>query len=289
MIKWTRSRNEILFNGKVKFMFAEEKSSKVLYLPITSIRPNPYQPRQEMDPDALSDLCDSIKCYGLMQPVVVRQINSREFELVAGERRLRACRMAQLNEIPAIVVRVGGTDSAVMALIENIQRENLGYIEEAEAFCSLISDHGITQEELAARLGKNQSTIANKIRLLKLSPEIRQILKENNLSERHARAVLRLRDEKSRLRALDVIVKRGFNVAKSEELIENILCGDSCLEEKEERKNIRVINDVRIFSNTIKQAINLMKQSGIEAETQKSENDDFIEYTIKIPKIPKSA
>lgn len=264
-------------------MFTEEKNSKVLYLPIDSVRPNPYQPRQEMDKEALNDLCTSIKHYGLMQPVVVRQINGRDYELIAGERRLRACRMADMTEIPAIVVRAGGTDSAVMALIENIQRENLGYIEEAEAFCSLLSDHGMTQEELAVKVGKNQSTIANKIRILKLSPAVRQILTENNLSERHARAILRLPDEASKLKALGIIVKRGLNVAKTEALVEEILTSDH-IDEHMSQSGIRIFKDVRIFSNTIRQAVDMMKKSGIDAETRKTENDEFIEYTIKIPK-----
>ena len=250
-------------------MFAEEKSLNVQILPINSIRSNPYQPRREMDKESLGELCMSIRKYGLMQPIVVRQINGREFELIAGERRLRACRMAGMEEIPAIVTRAGGTDSAVMALIENIQRENLGYIEEAEAFCSLVSEHGLTQEELAARLGKNQSTIANKIRILKLSPKIREALRENALSERHARALLRLSDEKTRIKALDTIVKRGLNVSKTEELIDELLGRNGAVDPAPEKKDIRVFRDVRIFSNTIKQAVELMKRSGIEAETQK--------------------
>jgi ParB family chromosome partitioning protein len=265
-------------------VLTEEKCTKVVHLPINSIRPNPYQPRKEADKESLLDLCMSIKQYGLMQPIVVRQINVRDFELVAGERRLRACRMANMDEIPAIVVRVSGTDSAVMALIENIQRENLGYIEEAEAYCSLISEHGLTQEELAERLGKNQSTIANKIRILKLSPEIRSLLAENSLSERHARAILRLGDERKRLKAIDIIVRRGLNVAKTEELVEELLSKDETDINIPERNGKRVFKDVRIFSNTIRQAIDLMKRSGIDAETQKTENDNFIEYKIKILK-----
>lgn len=269
-------------------MFAEEKMTNVVAIPINSIRPNPYQPRREMDKAALEELCASIRRYGLMQPIVVRQINGRDFELVAGERRLRACRMAEMKEIPAVIVRAGGTDSAVMALIENIQRENLGYIEEAEAFCSLISEHGITQEELAARLGKSQSTIANKIRILKLAPETRRILAENGLSERHARALLKIPDEKTRMRALDIIIKRGLNVAKAEELIEELLSKNEKTQQNK-TQNIRIFRDVRIFSNTIKQAVDMMNRSGIAAEAQKTESEEFIEYTIKIPKNLKNA
>ena len=267
---------------KVRCMFTEEKSSKIMFISTDCIRANPYQPRQKIDKQALIELCDSIKQYGLMQPIVVRQINNRDYELVAGERRALACRMAGMTEVPAVVVRAGGTDSAVMALVENIQRENLGYIEEAEAFCSLVSEHGITQDELAMRLGKSQSTIANKIRILKLSPQIRALLLEHSLSERHARAILRLGDEKSRLKALGIIIKKGLNVVKSEELIERMLCGEADVDEKV--CSIRMLRDVRIFSNTIRQAVDMMKKSGIAAETEKRENEDFIEYTIKIPK-----
>ena len=270
-------------------MYTEEKNTKAVYLPIESVRPNPYQPRREMSEEALSDLCASIKQYGLMQPVVVRQINDYDFELIAGERRLRACKRLGMGQISAIVVRAGGTDSAVMALIENIQRENLGYMEEAEAFCALLSEHGITQEELAERLGKKQSTIANKIRILKLSPQIRAILSEHNLSERHARALLRLTDEKSRMRALNVMVARGLNVAKSEELVESMLNIGQEPKEEDKTRNIRVFKDVRIFSNTIRQAVDMMKKSGIPALSTKVENEEYIEYTIKIPKNMKNA
>lgn len=270
-------------------LFTEEKNPKAVYLPIECVRANPYQPRREMDADALEELCSSIKQYGLMQPIVVRQINSYDYELIAGERRLRACKKAGMLQIPAIVMRANGTDSAVMALIENIQRENLGYIEEAEAFCSLLSEHGITQEELAERLGKNQSTIANKIRILKLSPEIRRLLKENGLSERHARALLRLPDEKTKLRVINIIIDRGLNVMKSEELVESLIRRQEEGAPLAKPQSIRVFKDVRIFANTIRQAVDMMKKSGIAAKAVKTENDEFIEYSIKIPKNLKNA
>ena len=265
------------------------KNTVQLTVPVDKIRPNPYQPRQEMEKEALSELEVSIKQYGLMQPVVVRKINGDEYELIAGERRLRACRNIGLSEISAIIVKASGTDSAVMALIENIQRENLGYIEEAEAFLSLIAIHGLTQDELAARLGKSQSTIANKIRILKLSPEIRTLLFEHGLTERHARALLRLSDEKQRRKALSVIIEKGLNVVKTEELIEDMLNAEVEKKNPQEAKNIRVFKDIRIFQNTIKQAIEIMKKSGIEASSHKKESDEFIEYTIKIPKNLKKA
>lgn len=270
-------------------MYTEEKNSKAAYLPIDNIRTSPYQPRKEMDDGALEELSLSIRHYGLMQPVVVRRINGYDYELIAGERRLRACRMAGMKQIPAVVVRAGGTDSAVMALIENIQRENLGYIEEAEAFCTLVAEHGITQEELATRLGKSQSAIANKIRILRLSPEVRAALLENGLSERHARALLRLNDEKLRLRALGIIVDRGLNVKKTDELVESMLSKTEKTGENVKVPPIRVFKDMRIFSNTIRQAVDMMKKSGIDAKSVKTENEEYIEYTIKIPKNLKNA
>ena len=269
-------------------MHTEEKDTKVIYIPIDKIKSNPYQPRRQADKGALLELCASIKQYGLMQPVVVRQINEYDFELIAGERRLCACRMAGMEEIAAVVVKAGGTDSAIMALVENIQRENLGYIEEAEAFCSLVAEHGVTQEELAARLGKSQSAVANKIRILKLSPQIRQLLTEHKLSERHARALLRLTDEKNRLKAINLIISRGLNVTKTDELIEEMLLkGDGA--DNKALQSLRTIKDVRIFSNTIRQAVDMMNRSGIAASTHRVENEEYIEYTIKIPKSLKSA
>ena len=265
------------------------KNMTAVTIGVDKIRPNPYQPRQEMERESLLELEESIKQYGLMQPVVVRRINESEYELIAGERRLRACKNIGLCEITAVIVKASGTDSAVMALIENIQRENLGYIEEAEAFLSLIAVHGLTQDELAARLGKNQSTIANKIRILKLSPEIRSLLSQHNLTERHARALLRLPDEKEKRKALAIIINRGLNVVKTEELIEGMLAEEEEKKNPSDAKNIRIFKDIRIFQNTIKQAIDIMKKSGIEASSFKKESEEFIEYTIKIPKNLKKA
>lgn len=261
-----------------------EKNKEIIEVEVSQIRANPYQPRQGMAQESLEELGNSIRQYGLMQPLVVRQINNNEYELIAGERRLHACRRIGLKRVPVVVMCVGGTDSAVLALIENIQRENLNYMEEAEAFSTLISEHGLTQEELAEKLGKNQSTVANKIRILKLSPEIRAILAENQLTERHARALLRLPDEKLRRKTLDNIVRRGLNVAKTEEMIEGILDKLRGGQEETQRKNIRIFKDVRIFVNTIRQAVDMMKQSGIAAKSNKREYEDYIEYTITIPK-----
>ena len=255
-------------------------------IPIKNILPNPHQPRQEFDRAALQDLTISIMEYGLMQPITVRQIGPFDYELIAGERRLTACRNLGMTYIPAIIMTASATDSAVLALVENIQRENLNYIEEAEAFSNLITEHGLTQEELADKLGKSQSTIANKIRILKLSPKVRQMLSEHNLTERHARALLRLPDDRQRQRAVKLIVERGFNVAKTEDLVDKLLKNSTGAqpEVKSRPDGGRIFKDVRIFNNTIRQAVDLMRRSGIEAKANKKESDTYIEYTIIIPK-----
>lgn len=258
------------------------KCGDVRTIPIKNIAPNPNQPRREFDKAALQDLAISIMEYGLMQPITVRQTGAFDYELIAGERRLTACKSLGMTYIPAIVMKADDTDSAILALVENIQRENLNYIEEAEAYCTLIEEHGLTQEELADKLGKGQSTIANKIRILRLSPEIRKILAENSLTERHARALLKLPEERQRLRVLKIITDRGLNVAKTEELIDRLLSSDEL--PKVEPRNMKVFKDLRIFTNTIKQAVDMMKKSGIAAKAKKCENDKFIEYTIIIPK-----
>lgn len=255
-------------------------------IPIKNILPNPHQPRRDFDKAALQDLSISIMEYGLMQPITVRQTGPFDYELIAGERRLTACRNLGMTYIPAIVMTASTTDSAILALVENIQRENLSYIEEAEAFCTLISEHGLTQEELADKLGKSQSTIANKIRILKLSPKVRRMLAENNLTERHARALLRLPDDRQRQKAIKLIAERGFNVAKTEELVDKLLkaSAESRLAARKNHDGGRVFKDVRIFNNTIRQAVDMMRRSGIEEKANKKESDDYIEYTILIPK-----
>jgi len=269
----------------VGFQIAMVTPGRNLNIPIDNIRANPHQPRQTLDGQALAELAASIHQYGLMQPIVVREVSSGQYELIAGERRYRACVRLGMSSIPSVVMDAGSTDSAVLALIENIQRENLNYMEEAEAFQSLISEHGLTQEELALRLGKSQSSIANKLRLLKLSPTILGMLKEHALTERHARALLKLTGEKERLSVLKIIISRGLNVAKTEEFIENMLTLDKPVLIQPKQGKTRVFKDVRIFSNTIKQAIGMMQQAGIAAESRKTEDEDYIEYLIRIPKI----
>lgn len=260
------------------------KCGEVRNIPLRNITTNPHQPRREFDAGALQDLAISIMEYGLMHPITVRQISPFDYELIAGERRLTACRNLGMNYIPAVVMAAGATDSAILALVENIQRENLNYLEEAEAFAGLIQEHGLTQEELADKLGKSQSTIANKIRILRLPEEVRRLLSEHHLTERHARALLRLPEERQQLRTIRLVIARGLNVARTEELVEKLLHAPERAKKSTRPGRERVFQDVRIFTNTIRQAVDLMRRSGIEATANKTENENYIEYTIIIPK-----
>ena len=264
----------------------QEELKNITYIPIENIRPNPYQPRKQFNKAALEELCESIKQYGVLQPINVRKITNTHYELVAGERRLRAATMAGLKEIPAIIINVDDNDSAVMALIENLQREDLNYMEEAEGYYHLITEHGFTQEELAQKIGKSQSTVANKIRLLKLSPLIKKILADNNLTERHARALLKLHDEQLQLRVLKRVCEKGLNVKKTEELVEKTIEKYSSEQPKKasEKKLTKTIKDIRIFVNTIKQAIEVMKKSGVNAKAAQLDRGEYVEFIVRIPK-----
>lgn len=256
----------------------------IQYIPIEKIRPNPYQPRRNFEKIQLDELANSIREYGVMQPISLRYINGTSYELVTGERRLRASKLIGLETIPAIIIDITDRDSAVIALIENVQRQNLNYLEEAEGYQNIMYDYGITQEELAKKLGKNQSTIANKLRILRLSDEMKTILMENDLSERHARTLLKIPDEKIQKEVVEKIIFQNLNVKKSEELVEQTVQKilDNNLP-KEEQKIKRFINDIRLFTNTIKQAVDIMNKSGVEAKYLMEEKDHFYEIKINIP------
>ncbi|NMB07327.1 MAG: nucleoid occlusion protein [Tissierellia bacterium] len=253
-------------------------------IPISSIKPNPYQPRRDFNKKSLEELSQSIKSFGVLQPISVRKLQNENYELIAGERRLRASEIAQLNEIPAIVFEYKDNESAMIALIENLQREDLNFIEEAEGFNNLIVDHGFTQAELAEKIGKSQSTIANKLRLLKLPEDIQRSLVEYGLTERHGRALLKLPDDELRREVLDKIVKNGLNVSKTEDLVNDILNDLTAVEKKEEKQNIKALISTKIYLNTIKKAYTAIKDSGVDAKYKEKDMGDFVEVTIKIPK-----
>lgn len=265
-------------------MMNKEHKLTVLHIPIDEIRPNPYQPRKIFSQMNLKELSDSIKSYGVLQPISVRKIGDQGFELVAGERRLRAAKLAELLTIPAIVSSMTDQDSAVVSLIENLQREDLNFIEEAEGYHHLIADHNFTQQEVAERVGKNQSTIANKLRILKLSKKVKEKHMEYALTERHARALLKLPDEELQLKVIEDIAKKDLTVKKTEKLIEGIL--DDLLKPKEveNRQKIKSAFNFRIYINTLKNAFQAIKQSGLNAEYQQLDRGEYIEIVVKIPK-----
>ncbi|MBQ6413465.1 MAG: ParB/RepB/Spo0J family partition protein [Ruminococcus sp.] len=260
------------------------RDNKVLNIATIQIRPNRTQPRRNFDEEQLRSLSRSIVENGILQPLVVRRINNTEFELIAGERRLRAAVMAGLSKVPCVVHKCNDKDSALLALIENLQRTDLNMFEEARGIARLIRKYGLTQEQAAIKLGKKQSTIANKLRLLRLGFEEQEWILTANLSERHARTLLRINDENLRREVLSRIIADGLGVGEAEALVTEVLTkkNEPAAEKKQEHKI--AIKDVRIFVNTINKAVDTMRLSGINAISRRSETDDYIEYTVKIPK-----
>ncbi|HHT66475.1 MAG TPA: nucleoid occlusion protein [Clostridiales bacterium] len=271
-------------------------SRRIENIPIHMIKPNPYQPRKSFSVHSLEELAQSIRQYGIIQPITVRSSSQSGYELIAGERRLRAAKLAGLDYIPAMIIHSCEQDSAIFAMIENLQRENLHYLEEAKGYASLIQDHGFTQEELAVKLGKSQSTIANKLRILRLSNSIKELLIRENLTERHARALLKLPDDELRLKAVRQVVAKKMNVRDTEVVIDEFL---EELQDKKQRagrkkeaqdgkRQTRVFKrtkDIRIFINTIRNAVNLLKGYGLEVQYFQVDKEDQVEITVMIPKM----
>ena len=264
----------------------QKSESKVVQsIPVQWIRPNPYQPRRNFSEKSIDDLARSIRRYGLMQPIVVRQIGPTQYELIAGERRLRATKRAGLGTIDAIVQSVGEQDSAVMALIENLQRENLHFFDEAEAFRNLLLEHGITQEELARRIGKNQSTVANKLRILKMAPKVREAIFSGHLTERHARTLLRVPDVSLQLQLIQTIRDAGLSVKATEELVERTL--DKLYKEHEApaRKRMSgIIRDGRLLINSIRKIVEQVNTAGLPAKMQVRDTAELYEVIVFVPK-----
>lgn len=252
-------------------------AGQVLLIPNEIIYPNPNQPRRSFDQEELVNLAISIRMNGILQPITVRE-TEKGYEVVSGERRLRASRLAGMHSVPCIVIDVNSFKSAIYALIENLQRQNLGYFEEAVAIERLMKDFGLSQEETAKQLGKAPSTVSNKLRLLSLQGEARDLLCQHGLSERHARALLRLPEEKI-LPVLHKIIERKLNVTQTEAYIEEILS-----EKQGSRITKTMFSDVKIFLKTINHAVDTMKKAGIRADIKKEEQDESYVYHIKIPK-----
>ena len=253
---------------------------KVLWLPAAEIRPNPMQPRRTFEETGLRELAESIRRHGILQPLTVRR-TAAGWELVAGERRLRAAVLAGLETVPCLEAEVDGRASALLALVENLQRKDLHYLEEAEAIAAFLHQTGMTQEAVAAQLGMSPSALANKLRLLRLSPDCRRLLTENGLTERHARAVLRL-PESRRTAALEKIARDKLSVREADRLVDAMLAAPKdtpgpC------RSTVPMVGDVRLFVNTLQHAVDLMTQRGIPAVTSCEQADGFLEYTVRIP------
>ena len=258
---------------------------KLMRLPIEEIRPNPNQPRKTFDDEALTELADSIKQVGLIQPLVVRKTVTG-YELVAGERRLRACKLLGMKEVPCIVEdAMVEQESAMVALIENLQRENLHYLEEAECYAQLIATYGLTQEELAVRLGKSQSAVANKLRVLRLSPQIKDAMTEARMTERHARALLRLKDDDAQLQVIEKVKAKALSVKDTEKLVEKTL--NRMFDEKKDGaaprpKILRYMRDYRLFLNSINAAVKQLSDLGMHVDVEQTDAPDGVDVFIRV-------
>ena len=250
------------------------ETGRVVFIPARSIHPNPAQPRKVFRPEALTELSESIRCHGILQPLSVRR-NGLGYELIAGERRLRAAQMAGLTEIPCIVMQMDDRESGMAAMIENLQRQDLDFIEEAQGIRNLMQLFDMSQEQAARMLGKSQSAVANKLRILRHSTTVLSTLREGNLTERHARALLRLDTEEQKLSAIAEIIRQGMSVARTEKYIEALL---SHPPEK------AVKTDVTSFLNNLTQSLQKIQRSGVGAVSERRETDSQIVLTITIPK-----
>lgn len=255
---------------------------EVKFIPLDQIIPNRYQPRTVFDEHKIDELCQTIRTHGVIQPIVVREADDQHYEIIAGERRWRACCKLELESIPAIVKNLNDSQAASVALIENLHREGLTAIEEAIAYQKLMDNHDLTQESLAQRLGKGQSTVANKLRLLHLPPECHEALRSRQITERHARALLALKNTENQKEILHKIITQGLNVKQTEELIEAGLHKKTVKKNKQIRKSHS--KDMRLAMNTIKDTVDMIIKSGLIIETEEMEHDDYVEVIIKIPK-----
>lgn len=258
------------------------ESNRVLYLNVNSIVPNPNQPRKLFPRSALEELSDSIRQHGVLQPLSVRRLGGGRYELISGERRLRASRMAGLESVPCIVVNADQLESSLLALIENLQRRDLDFVEEANALHTLITTYHLSQEEAARRVGKSQSAVANKLRLLKLSPTTLDALRSGGLTERHGRALLRLPPEQQKT-ALAHILSQGLNVAQTDAYIDQLLAPAPPKPPKRSKPKI-YIRDIRLFLNTLHRGLDIMQRSGLNASCGQEEDEDTLTLTITIPK-----
>lgn len=266
-------------------MFIGKKGGST-FININAVDVNPNQPRTDFEDDVLDELSESIKEFGIIQPLIVKRVNKDRYELIAGERRLRAATRAGLETVPVIVREADEQQSALIALIENVQRENLSFLEDARAYKKLMEVHGLTQTMIAQKVGKKQSTISNKLRLLSLPDDIQKVITENKLTERHARALLKVEDEEMRHYIIERIIKNNLNVTQSEKLINDILSKQENSRHGGER--IHFIN-YRLYVNTVKKAFATIFESEKNAQFFQEDKGDMVEMRILIPKRSENA
>ncbi len=289
----------LLKRSEKKTIYGKGSFGKVVFLPTEELAPNPMQPRKQFDEASLNALSESIRQYGLLQPVTVREaepqpypdnVRGPSFEIIAGERRWRAAKLAGLEKVPCVIRIADRKESAELALIENLQRRNLGYFEEAEAIRNLLLMTSLSQAEMAARLSLSPSALSNKLRLLRLSPSERKLIEENELGERHARAFLKIRDESLRKKAILQTVTDGLSAAETEALADRLNSEQTAFTEEKPassvkpRQRISLIRDVRFFFNTLDRAVSLLEEAGFSAEQQRKETDAGYEIRLFVPK-----
>lgn len=268
-----------LLRGRQRADAEGAAAEQVQQVPVACIDPNPYQPREVFDDEALAALRASIELHGILQPLVLRPAAEEgRYELIAGERRLQAAKALGWEHVPAIVRKVDDRELAELALIENLQREDLHFLEEARAYQRLVNEFGLTQREVAERVGKGQSTVANKMRLLHLAPKVQEIVRERGLTERHARALLQLEDAQAQEEAALIIADRGMTVREAEAWI-----GRRQQRARErKRRRVWILKDVRLFLNGVEQLVKQVRTSGIPVEWEQQDDGDWIEVRLRI-------
>jgi len=274
---------------KIPFFFNDEEKDReqknsLKLIAIDKISPNPYQPRSSFAQEELEELADSIAKHGVIQPLTIRPIDDNNYQLIAGERRLRAAKILEKDKVPAVVREFSDQEMAEVALIENLQRKDLSFFEEATAYQVLLEKFSLTQSELAEAVGKSQSTIANKVRLLQLPLKIREKIAANDLSERQARALLKLKKQDDRERAIDIIVEKELTVRETDKLVNDILAAPEKKKRKGSGQLKAACNDVRLYINSLEQTLDKIKKSGADLAVDKNESDEEIEYVIRFSK-----
>ena len=259
--------------------------TEIVSIPLAQIMPNPFQPRKTFSAEGLQELCASIREFGVIQPLIVRKTDSG-YELIAGERRLRASGLAGRDDVPCVLRDASDKEMAEIALIENLQREDLHYFEEALGYEKLLRQFNLTQEVLAERVGKTQSSIANKLRLLKLPPEMREYIFEEKLTERHSRALLKVDDSERQWQLLKFVAENKLNVRETESLIEAQFQNEPVPEQKVVRRPqmLKIVKDVRIFINTVGELVKQMKKTGLDVRLTQEQDDEFVTITMVVPK-----